>query len=787
MSDPIRIGGFFSSFDTESVIAQLTAARQRVITRMDIQEATATARKASIASIQAKFAALLAKTNAVLGQNSVTGKSTSLTGEGILASASPTAPLGTFTVDVTKLASATKATGTPLTAALDAASPLNLSNFGTTPGSGSYTISTATGGLQQFTVGATTALPATLLNASNFSVAPTDGTFTITTATGGAATLTVNTATQTLQDVVNAINGTAIGVTASITNDANGRANILSITSTQGAITFGAGGDTSNFLTATNLTASTGTTTRASLNPFTKMMSLNQVIGEINASGIGVTATVTNDAYAKANILTLTSTQGAIGLGNAGDTSNFLSATNLLASPAGATRASTQAIARLNISAKMNVASFNGGSPAAGDHTFTINGTSISYNTASDSLLDVISRINASAAGVSFRYDTQTDTVKMQQVKTGSMAVTLADDGAGGNLLSKLGLLAATQTLGDNAEYKIDGGATQYAATNTVTHNGVSLTLNAITTPGTPPSVTVAQDSSSALSVVKAFVSEFNSVLAAIDQATLADGAAGKKSGPMSGDASLRQLKSSLREIITSAGVNVGGRFTTLGQIGMSFGAVGSALGTTNTLQLDETRFKDALVSDPASVQAVLSSLTLTPALAPGGTGSIAGFTGAYAGGTAGTYTITDDGLGNLSSVFTPANGGSTTTMTSKVLAGGTDTTLIPGLTLTINPVLTAGVNVVTVSATSQSVVQRIKAFGELQSGVGGVLQKRQDSYTAVVKDLAKRKDSIQAHIDAEMAILRKKFAAMEQAQARAQGVQSALTQAIARMNPSKE
>ena len=486
MGNPVRIGGFFSSFDTESVIAQLTQARQSVLLKLDSQGRSADQKKATLSTIQGKFTALMAKLTALLSQNSVTGKTATVTGTGVAAAAGPNAALGTFAVDVLKLASTTQASGSSITTPIDAASPMDKSNFGTIPSSGSFTISTATGGLQKFTVGGTAAQTATLLNASNFAIAPTAGAYTIATATGGSATLTLNPATQTLADVVTAINGTTVGVTASITNDTNGRANILTLTSAQGNITLGGVGDTSNLWTATNLTASAAGPTRASLNPFTKMMSLDQVISEINGSAIGVTASITNDANGKANLISLSSVSGAINLGNAGDTSNFLTATSLIASPAGTTRVSTQPMARLNVSAKMDTAAFNGGVPAAGSHTVTINGVSIAYNAATDSLLDFMGRVNSSAAGVSLRYDSQTDSVKMQQVKTGSLAVTLADDGTGGNLLAKLGLIAATQTLGANAEYKIDGGAAQFSPTNTVTSNGTTVTLSALTTPGTP-------------------------------------------------------------------------------------------------------------------------------------------------------------------------------------------------------------------------------------------------------------------------------------------------------------
>lgn len=783
MADPVRINNFFSTFDTEAVISQLTAARQTVITKLDDQSTVAAAKKAALAQIQGLVASFLAKANTLAGLNSVGGKTATVTGNGVSAAASPSSTIGSFTVDVTKLATGSKLLGATISAAIDAASSMSKSNFGIAPTNGTFTISTATGGSHMFGVGGADVQSAALLNASNISTPVTAGTFSITSATGGTAQITVDPATQSLDDVITAINASGIGVTATVTNDSFGRGNQITLSSIQGDISLSQPTDSSNFLAATNLLTSNGTTSRVSSAAFTDQVSLNQVLADINGSAIGVTATLTNDAGGKPNIISLTSTQGDITLGNGGDTSNFLTATSLITSAPGPARASSQSLARLNTSNALATAGFFGGGPVIGPHSITVNGATINYDASSDSLADIINRINASAAGVTARYDSQTDTIRMQNNKNGALSITVADDGAGGDLASKLGLLSGALTLGDNAEYKIDGGPVQTSPSNTVTTgNGVTLTFTALTTVGTPTTVSVGQDSASAVSSVKGFIADFNNILTIIDAATKADGAtSNNQSGILSGDSSLRQLKSTMRSLITSSGIGVDGNFSTLSQIGFNFGAIGSAVGTTNTLQLDENKFKTALANDPASVQAVLSSFKLAATLQPGGTGSVSGVSGSYAGASAGTYSISDDGAGNITAVFTPGNGGPALTTNAVVLAGGSNTTLIPGLTLTFGA-FQAGNNTISVAASSESVIRRLKDFADTQAGPGGVLQKRQDAYTAVTKDLADRKVALQAHIDAEMATLRKKFAAMEQAQARAQTVQGQLTQLAAQL-----
>jgi flagellar hook-associated protein 2 len=239
----------------------------------------------------------------------------------------------------------------------------------------------------------------------------------------------------------------------------------------------------------------------------------------------------------------------------------------------------------------------------------------------------------------------------------------------------------------------------------------------------------------------------------------------------------LRQLKSDLRSIVTSPGTNLEGGFVTLSQIGLTFGAVGSAVGTTNTLQFDEGKFAEAVRTNQAGVQELLSRLSLSATLQPGGTGSLTGISGTYAGLEPGRWEITDDGAGNLSAVFTPANGGPPTTVSGTIAANGSNTTLIPGLTLTAGPTLQAGSHTITVGASAESVIQRLKRFAETQAGIGGTLDKRKTTYDKVSSDISERIATLEQRINAEMEQLRRKFTLMEQAQARAQSVMGNIQQ----------
>ena len=226
-----------------------------------------------------------------------------------------------------------------------------------------------------------------------------------------------------------------------------------------------------------------------------------------------MTASLTADPTGQLNLLDLQSSGGPIQLGTGADTSNFLAATNLLASPGTTERTSTLAINRINPAATMSAASFSGGPPASGAHSFTINGVQINYDASSDSLSSVLARINNSGAGVKASYDAHSDSITLTQNALGSIGIQLADDATGGDFLAKTGLLAAIQAPGQNAQYSVNGGLTQHSTSNNVDlGNGVTLTLSA-PTGATPVTVTVAQDSTSAAANLGSFVKDYNTLL----------------------------------------------------------------------------------------------------------------------------------------------------------------------------------------------------------------------------------------------------------------------------------
>jgi flagellar hook-associated protein 2 len=281
-------------------------------------------------------------------------------------------------------------------------------------------------------------------------------------------------------------------------------------------ITVGAGGDTWSSLQSKISTATSGAVT------------LN-----LGANGVSLTSNT------------------PMQLGAASDTSNFLSATHLLsAAQTGSgpyTIASNQPLGAAVVTAPLSSAGLAVGGGIAASGTFQINGVSIAW-TNSDSINAVLSRINASTAGVTASYDPTHDTVTLMNLSTGASSISLSD--TTGNFLSAMGLIGASQQYGSAAQYTITQNGvttpTQYSNSNAVTNAlpGVNLTLAGQGS----TSITVAQDTSTTVNNVQAFVTQFNALVDEIQNDTKYDPNS-KTAGPLQGDAAILGIGDQLRAL----------------------------------------------------------------------------------------------------------------------------------------------------------------------------------------------------------------------------------------------
>jgi len=493
---------------------------------------------------------------------------------------------------------------------------------------------------------------------------------------------------------------------------------------------------------------------------------LNDVIARINASGAGVTASlVTVDGRTRL-ALTADTPGGPLQVGMIGDSSNFLSVTSLAGAPrSGDTVVGTRSLTAVKTTVPLSQAML--ATPVSGSGTLTINGVAIAYDTATDSLSTILNRINASNAGVTASYDSTSDRIVLTAKTTGSLAITVSDTG---NLATALGLTSGQLQLGQNAVYSLDGGTTwQYSTSNTISDAipGVTVTLTRTTT--SPYTFTVEPDSESAIAAVRKFVDQFNSVLSFIADKTAYD-ATTKTAGTLMGDSAVRTVESTLRRLVTSPAINAGGRYRTLADIGISFGAVGSVVGTTNQLQVDENKLRAALRENPDAVFELLGATSRATLTTPG---DIAHVSGTPRPPASGRYVIGSDGAGNLTASFYDTANQLLWSATGTIAAGGTNATLIPGLVLSAASTLTGATSEITVTQQEGVLTQ----LGRYLSGIlgrDGLVRARGDAFEQQLRGIDQQIDRYQQRLDDRKAQLVRQFATLERmlAEIQAQGTQ---------------
>lgn len=332
--------------------------------------------------------------------------------------------------------------------------------------------------------------------------------------------------------------------------------------------------------------------------------STSSVIGKINNSGAGVTASYD----ATTGDITLTSNSSSpIILGSATDTSDFLQQAGLF-NNAGTTVTSTVGIGRINPSADLTTVGL-ATTPTAG--TFTVNGVSINYN-AGDSLTDVINSINNSGAGVTAVYDTYEDQIVLTSNTSGPQNITVANGTS--NIAAALQLDSSDSTLqaGKTTQFTVNGSSTvRQSNSNVISSSELGVPGLTFTATGTGTTdVTVAPDVTSIASAINAFVTQYNSTQTLIQQYTGVDTSDTSQSGALETDSNLTFLAPQLREV-TSGAVNNTATIRMLSDLGIDTNANDDTLTQVNTTDL-----QNALTNNLSQVEALfndpLNGLTTT-------------------------------------------------------------------------------------------------------------------------------------------------------------------------------
>ena len=311
----------------------------------------------------------------------------------------------------------------------------------------------------------------------------------------------------------------------------------------------------------------------------------------------GVTASLAGD---RIKLVSNTANQ-PISLGAPNDTSNFLQAMRL--SGQGALVGSNYEVTSANpdLSApKLNVSLSSSGltgwsnipdidsNPATEEEeTIKINGVSISYKN-TDTLQDVMNRINESAAGVTAIYDISQGTFSLTNKSTGNVGITVQDT-ATGTLGAALGLTTGTILSGSDATFSVNGGGALTSRSNILDETahgikGLSVTANSISN----QTLTVAGDYSSAKDSLNDFITKYNAVQNAIEKYTKVTVSGDKVSSAiLSGNRELASLSRSLRTMLYQAGNGISGSVQRLSDLGINFAGIEPTISLTKSTLLE--------------------------------------------------------------------------------------------------------------------------------------------------------------------------------------------------------
>src|SRR3990167_9202532 len=256
----------------------------------------------------------------------------------------------------------------------------------------------------------------------------------------------------------------------------------------------------------------------------------------------------------------------------------------------------------------LNNANFDTALTSTTTGKFKINGVEISYDTSTDTLDAVISRINSSTANVNAFYDTSIDKVIIKSNGTGSTdTITLSD--VSGNLMNVLNLDTASATSCTDAKFTINSASASdelTKSTNTFTINGINYTLNNTNVTAysdtTYTTITVRQDTSALQSKINDFLTKFNAVTQYIKDKSGLD-AYTKTRGVFAGNTTFASLKGQLyRKLSEQVKGLTSGNPDYLSKIGITFDSYLKA-----SLS-DTTKFNNAVSANSQAVQDLFNS-----------------------------------------------------------------------------------------------------------------------------------------------------------------------------------
>jgi len=371
--------------------------------------------------------------------------------------------------------------------------------------------------------------------------------------------------------------------------------------------------------------------------------------------------------------------------------------------------------------------------------------------------------------------------------QTGGGAISLQD--TSGNLLQALHLASSpTQSVaqqpGQNAIADIssvNNGQDIVTASNNLNGYvpGVNLTLLQAA-PSQPVTVTVSSDTNTSVNAVQTFVNAANTMLSDVGKFTASSATPGQ-SGILAGDPSMQSITQTLESMITRTIVGGTSGYQSLNDVGVSLNLAANASGSTASLQLDATKLSQALQSNPSAVQTLFAGLnaTLGPlSLTNGSSGTLTGVTGQPANvHQNGTYTVTIDSQGNATAQFQTASGATLPSQTGALTANTSNTTLIPGISLSTGSSIQAGTYQFGVTWNQVGAAVSLNDYlNQLLAPTSGLFASRGQELTNDQQHISQQVTNMQKLVADHQKALQQEYAAMESTLALLQAQGSALS-----------
>lgn len=369
--------------------------------------------------------------------------------------------------------------------------------------------------------------------------------------------------------------------------------------------------------------------------------SLAGIRDAINASSMGITATLVNDGSATPYRLVLTAPSGAASSIKVSVTGSQALA-DLMAHDPASTQQQLTATGQASSSATIGTGTsttlsfdfgtITGGALASGQYTgssFTSNGATtktVTIDGTNNTLTGIRDAINAASVGITASITNDGTATPYHLVLTSdtsgvansirlsvdplgdpTLSALLAHDPAndtGQKLSQTIAASGAAQNLSEtitaqDASIKVNG-ITATKSSNTISDMVHGVTLNLLKETTSTASITVARDTSSVKTALDSFVKAYNDLAKPLKDLSTYN-VVTKQAPVLNGDSALLAIQNQMRNVIGSMPTGITGSFKSLSQVGVSFQRDGS-------LTVDATKLQTAIDSNASDVATIVAT-----------------------------------------------------------------------------------------------------------------------------------------------------------------------------------